>query len=173
MAPWIEHDLALVAAAPGWDASDEDRYLAGACATLEAEVREAEWTAFETLLPHFTPDGLQMPDDAAEQLRLIEATITLNWHGGLQAPPSWHPDPQPEHPRTPETPRISRWADERWGAKRADGEGANAEQWAALEMYVNCATVDDLLVPDDPDEATKLADAIVLLDWLTPGAPEQ
>lgn len=82
-APYSEQDLVLVVHAGDWcevvDATAEERSLAGACALLEADLREREWAAFETVLPHIV-DGVVVPPAGPEGVKVAIAVYELGWH---------------------------------------------------------------------------------------------
>lgn len=66
------------------DPTDEDRALAAAMATVEAERREAEWRALELIASYASPvtgrvERNRWPESAAEQVRLVEALMLLGW----------------------------------------------------------------------------------------------
>jgi hypothetical protein len=83
-APYTEQDLTLVVHAGDWrevvHATAEERQLAANCALLEADLREREWAAFETVLPHIVDGVVVPPADGPERIAVLAAVVELGWH---------------------------------------------------------------------------------------------
>jgi hypothetical protein len=116
MPPWSETDLLLVASAgTRWGAGAEDRALAGICAAAEAELREREWQAFTTVLPHMAAGVVVLPAEDPERSRVLIAVVDLNWHVPAPGPdPAADPGPVPLAPR-----QLPRPCGRRRGHRRA------------------------------------------------------
>lgn len=82
---YTEADLFAVAFAgdphlrAGGAPTAEEMALVNACVAVEADLREREWAAFETVLPHIV-DGVVVPPAGPAGVKVAIAVYELGWH---------------------------------------------------------------------------------------------